>query len=151
MLHGAILSEVELALLRQITDAVHVHCAVVGLAHPPLRPIFEPGRLTVQPTMWGFAGQQFALLSADTRSLSCLGSLGARIAAQPVESLGRLQSPPDRCRDLWPAKKKSALRRWKMFQGLWHSAASTATERRVALPRMYSHQSELNPLKEHER
>ena len=91
MLHGAILSEVELLLLRQITDvvrlgrvrridsermvlddgevetpkdAVHVHCAVAGLAHPPLRPIFEPGRLTVQPTMWGFASQQFALLGA---------------------------------------------------------------------------------------
>ena len=57
MLHGAILSEVELALLRQIADVVHVHCAAVGLAHPPLRPIFEPGRLTVQPTMWGFASQ----------------------------------------------------------------------------------------------
>ena len=91
MLHGAILSEVELLLLRQITDvvrlgrvrridsermvlddgevetpkdAVHVHCAAAGLAHPPLRPIFEPGRLTVQPTMWGFASQQFALLGA---------------------------------------------------------------------------------------
>ena len=89
MLHGAILSEVELALLRQITDvvrlgrvrrigrgsmlldqgevatppdAVHVHCAAVGLAYPPLRPIFEADRLTVQPTMWGFVSLQFALL-----------------------------------------------------------------------------------------
>jgi hypothetical protein len=89
MLHGAILSEVELALLRQITDvvrlgrvrrigrdrmllddgevetskdAVHIHCAAAGLARPPLRPIFEAGRLTVQPTMWGFASHQFALL-----------------------------------------------------------------------------------------
>jgi hypothetical protein len=89
MLHGAILSEVELALLRKITnvvrlgrvrrigrdrmllddgevetskDAVHVHCAATGLARPPLRPIFEAGRLTVQPTMWGFASHQFALL-----------------------------------------------------------------------------------------
>lgn len=91
MLHGAILSEVELAMLRQVTDvvrlgrvvrigpcrtvleggevetpqdAVHVNCAAVGLAHPPLRPIFEPGRLTVQPTAWGFASHQFALLGA---------------------------------------------------------------------------------------
>lgn len=89
MLHGAILSEVELALLRQITDvvrlgrvrrigrgsmlldqgevatpadAVYIHCAAVGLAYPPLRPIFEAGRLTVQPIVWGFASQQFALL-----------------------------------------------------------------------------------------
>ena len=89
MVSGAILSEVELALLRQITDvvrlgrvrrigqgrmmlddgeietprdAVHVHCAAAGLARPPLRPIFEAGRLTVQPTMWGFASYQFALL-----------------------------------------------------------------------------------------
>ena len=91
MFHGAILSEVELALLRQVTDvvrmgrvsrigahrtvledgeietphdAVHINCAAVGLAHPPLRPIFEPGRLTVQPTVWGFASHQFALLGA---------------------------------------------------------------------------------------
>ena len=91
MLHGAIMSEVELALLRQITDvvrlgrvrrigrermvldngevetpkdAVHVHCAAAGLARPPLRAIFEPGRLTVQPTVWGFASHQFALLGA---------------------------------------------------------------------------------------
>ncbi len=89
MLHGAILSEVEVALLRQITDvvrlgrvrrlgrgsmlldqgevtmpedAVYIHCAAAGLARPPLRPIFEAGRLTVQPIMWGFACQQFALL-----------------------------------------------------------------------------------------
>jgi len=89
MLHGAILSEAELALLRQITDvvrlgrvqrigrgsmvlddgevatpadAVHIHCAARGLAQRPLRPIFEPGRLTVQPIMWGFASHQFALL-----------------------------------------------------------------------------------------
>lgn len=89
MVSGAILSEVELALLRQITDvvrlgrvrrigqgrmllddgeietprdAVHVHCAAAGLARPPLRPIFEASRLTVQPTMWGFASYQFALL-----------------------------------------------------------------------------------------
>lgn len=91
MFHGAIVSEAELALLAQITDvvrlgrvrairrgrmvldegevetppgAVYIHCAAAGLAHPPLRPIFEAGRLTVQPTVWGFASHQFALLGA---------------------------------------------------------------------------------------
>ena len=89
MMRGAILSELELGLLRQITnvirlghvrsisrsqmvldqgrvamteDAIYVHCAAAGLARPPVRPIFEPGRLTVQPVMWGFACHQFALL-----------------------------------------------------------------------------------------
>lgn len=89
MSHGAIVSEAELALLRQIEDvvrlgrvrrigrgrmvldggdietprdAVHVHCAAAGLAFRPPRPIFEAGRLTVQPTGWGFASYQFALL-----------------------------------------------------------------------------------------
>lgn len=89
MMRGAILSEVELALLRQIKDvvrlgrvrrigrgsvlleqgevampedAVYIHCAAAGLARPPLRPIFESNRLTVQPVMWGFACQQFAML-----------------------------------------------------------------------------------------
>lgn len=97
MVRGAILSEVELALLRQITDvvrlgrvrrigqgrmvlddgeietprdAVYVHCAAAGLARPPLRPIFEAGRLTVQPTMWGFASYQFALLGVVEALLS---------------------------------------------------------------------------------
>ena len=32
---------------------VHVHCASRGLPRPPLRPIFEPGRVTVQPFMVG--------------------------------------------------------------------------------------------------
>ena len=89
MMNGAILSEAELALLRQITnvvrlghlrrvergnmvleqgkattleDAVVVHCAAAGLARPPQRPIFEAGRLTVQPIMWGFACFQFVQL-----------------------------------------------------------------------------------------
>jgi hypothetical protein len=89
MMHGGILSEAEVALLRQIEDvvrlgrvrrigrgsmvldggevatppdAVYVHCAAAGLARRPLRPIFEPGRLTVQPIMWGFASHQMALL-----------------------------------------------------------------------------------------
>jgi hypothetical protein len=89
MCHGAIVSEAELAQLRRIddvvrlgrvrrierdrivldqgsvptdADTVHVHCAARGLAHPAPRPIFEPGRLTVQPVFWGFASYQFALL-----------------------------------------------------------------------------------------
>ena len=96
MMHGAILSEVELALLRQITnvirlgrvrsirrgamvldqgevempdDAIYVHCAAAGLARPPLRPIFEAGRLTMQPTMWGFACQQFALVGVTEATI----------------------------------------------------------------------------------
>jgi hypothetical protein len=89
MFRGALVSERELALLRQVEDVVrlghvrriarreivlddgrvptsedtvHLHCAAFGLAEPPLRPIFEPGRITVQPTVWGFACQQFAML-----------------------------------------------------------------------------------------
>jgi hypothetical protein len=89
MAHGAIVSEAELALLRQIQDvvrlgrvrriqhgrlvldggmvstrpgAVHVHCAAQGLRRRPPRPIYEPGRITVQPTTWGFACFQFELL-----------------------------------------------------------------------------------------
>ena len=89
MLHGAIVSEAELALLRTVervvrlshvrrigaseieldggripTDArtVHVHCAARGLARPPLRPIFEPDRITIQPVLWGFACYQFAMI-----------------------------------------------------------------------------------------
>jgi len=89
MLHGAVISEAELALLRRIEDVVrlgrvrrierdeivldegrvptseatvHVHCASRGLPRPPLRPIFEPGRVTVQPFVWGFACYQFAML-----------------------------------------------------------------------------------------
>jgi hypothetical protein len=89
MLHGAILSDAELQLLRQIGDVVrlghvlrierdeivlergrvptdgrtvHVHCAARGLARRPLRPIFEPGRVTIQPFNWGFVCHQFAML-----------------------------------------------------------------------------------------
>lgn len=91
MCHGAIVSETELGLLRQIKDVVrlgrvrrverdrivldegtvptdentvHVHCAARGLARPKLRPIFEADRVTVQPCFWGFASYQFALLGA---------------------------------------------------------------------------------------
>ena len=89
MFRGAVLSEAELALLRQIEDVVrlgrvrrierdeivlehgrvptsgrtvHVHCAASGLSRPPLRPIFEPGRVTIQPFRWGFVSFQFSLL-----------------------------------------------------------------------------------------
>jgi hypothetical protein len=86
---GALISEAELALMRRIENvvrlgyvrrierdeimlddgrvptsagSVHVHCASRGLSRPPLRPIFEPGRVTVQPIMLGFACFQFAML-----------------------------------------------------------------------------------------
>jgi hypothetical protein len=89
MFRGAVISEAELALLRRIEDVVrlghvrriereaivldegsvptsqatvHVHCASRGLRRPPLRPIFESGRVTVQPFLWGFACYQFAML-----------------------------------------------------------------------------------------
>jgi hypothetical protein len=41
---------------------VHVHCAARGLGRPPVRPIFEPGRVTIQPFLWGFACYQFATI-----------------------------------------------------------------------------------------
>jgi hypothetical protein len=86
---GAVISEAELGLLRRIEDVVrlghvrrierdrivldngrvptsaatlHVHCAAAGLARPALRPIFEPGRVTVQPFLLGWACYQFAML-----------------------------------------------------------------------------------------
>jgi hypothetical protein len=89
MFRGAILSEPELRLLRQIEDVVrmgrvrrierdaivldegrvptdertvHVHCAARALARPPRRPIFEPGRVTVQVFSFGFVSYQFAML-----------------------------------------------------------------------------------------
>jgi hypothetical protein len=89
MFRGAVISESELDLLRSIEDVVrmghvksiqrdeivldrgrvptdertvHVHCAAKGLAIRPRRPIFEPGRVTIQPLFWGFVCYQFALL-----------------------------------------------------------------------------------------
>ena len=89
MFRGAVISEAELDQLRRIENIVrlghvrrieraaivldggrvptspatlHVHCASRGLARPPLRPIFEPGRVTVQPFMLSFACYQFAML-----------------------------------------------------------------------------------------
>lgn len=97
MARGAILSEGELALLRQIGDVVrrghvrriehdrivcdggsvptrpgtlHVHCAAVGLARPPLRPIFEADRVTLQPLFWGFACYPAALLGVIEATLA---------------------------------------------------------------------------------
>jgi hypothetical protein len=89
MFRGAVINEAELELLRRIEDVirlghvrrierdeialdegrvptsegtVHVHCASQGLSQRPLRPIFEPGRVTVQPFLWGFSCFQFAML-----------------------------------------------------------------------------------------
>lgn len=89
MCHGAVISEVELGLLRKIKDVVRlgrvrciernrmvldrgvvpthtntlfVHCAAAGLARPSPRPIFEANRVTIQPVFWSFACFQFALL-----------------------------------------------------------------------------------------
>lgn len=96
MCRGAMISEAELALLRQIGDVVrrghvrriererivfddgsvptrpgtlHVHCAAVGLARPPLRPIFEADRVTIQPLFWGFACYPAALLGVIEATL----------------------------------------------------------------------------------
>jgi hypothetical protein len=89
MFRGAVVSETELRLLARIEDvvrlghvrkierdrivlaegsvpiderAVSVHCAARGLARPPRRPIFEAGRVTIQPFLWSFACYQFAML-----------------------------------------------------------------------------------------
>ncbi len=96
MFRGAVISDAELGLLRRIEDVVrlghvrrierdaivldegsvpttagtlHVHCAARGLARPPLRPIFEPGRVTVQPFRWGFPCFQFAMLGVVEATL----------------------------------------------------------------------------------
>jgi putative NAD(P)-binding protein len=88
MLRGAILSEGEVRQLRRIEDVVrlghvrriepdaiildegqvptdagtvHVHCAARALARPPLRPIFEERRVTLQGIGWGFACYQAAV------------------------------------------------------------------------------------------
>lgn len=93
MFRGAVISEVELGLLRQIEDVVrlghvrsierdeivldegrvptnegtvHVHCASRGLPRPPLRPIFEPGRVTVKRFGAAAASNLMKLLRAST-------------------------------------------------------------------------------------
>jgi hypothetical protein len=89
MCRGANIGEAELELVRQIEHVIrlghvqsigldtitldqgqvatnartlHIHCASRGLRRRPLRPMFEPGRITVQPYMAGFACFQFATL-----------------------------------------------------------------------------------------
>lgn len=89
MFHGAIVSDAEVAQLRRIEDVVrlgrvraigrdridldegsiattpgtlHVHCTASGFARPPLRSIFEPGRITIQPMFWGTVSMQYALI-----------------------------------------------------------------------------------------
>jgi hypothetical protein len=89
MFRGAVVSEGELALLRRIedvvrlgrvrrierdqivledgsvpttTDTLHIHCAAGALPRRPLRPIFEPGLLTMQPFAWSFACYLFGTL-----------------------------------------------------------------------------------------
>jgi hypothetical protein len=96
MFRGAIVSEAELRLVRQIDDVVrmghvrrierdaivldegrvpteqrtvHVHCAARGLARPPRRPIFERERVTIQPFFWSFACYQFAMLGVVEATL----------------------------------------------------------------------------------
>ncbi|MEM8905330.1 MAG: NAD(P)-binding protein [Actinomycetota bacterium] len=53
------LTEGELSVDR---GAVHVDCTAPGLATPPARPIFEPGRVTIQFTTMGVAPWSAALL-----------------------------------------------------------------------------------------
>ncbi|WP_118184428.1 NAD(P)-binding protein [Paraburkholderia phosphatilytica] len=91
MFRGAVISETEVDLLRQIEDVVrlghvvrierdeivldegrvptndatvHIHCASRGLMRRPVRPIFEARQITVQPFLWGFVCYQFAMLGA---------------------------------------------------------------------------------------
>ena len=40
--------------VRVADDAVVVHCAADGLKNPPLVPVWQPGRITVQPVRAGF-------------------------------------------------------------------------------------------------
>jgi hypothetical protein len=96
MFRGAIMSASELQLVRQIEDVVrmghvrgierdriildqgqvptdertvHVHCAARGLARRPRRPIFESGRVTIQPFLYGFVCHQFAALGVIEAAL----------------------------------------------------------------------------------
>jgi hypothetical protein len=89
MIHGAVVSEAEVDLLRSIEDVVrlghvrrierdaivldegriptsprslHVHCAARGLSRRAPRPIFEPGRVTNQTFFWSFACYPAAML-----------------------------------------------------------------------------------------
>lgn len=100
MSRGAMLSEAELALLRQIGDVVrrghvrrierdrivfdqgsvpttrgtvHVHCAAVGLARPPVRPVFEADRITLQPLFWSLACFPAALRGVAEATIDDVG------------------------------------------------------------------------------
>ena len=95
--HGAIVSETELALLRQIkdvvrlghvrrierqrmlldqgevpvaADTVYVHCASAGVGRPMPRPIFEADRVIVQPLFWSFVSFPFAMLGVVEATLA---------------------------------------------------------------------------------
>lgn len=88
MFRAAIVSEREVAMLRSIENVVrlgrvrrietervvldegeipstagtvHVHCAAAALPRRPVRPVFEPGRITIQMMRWGFSPMQAAL------------------------------------------------------------------------------------------
>lgn len=150
MMRGAILSEAELDMLRRIGDVVrlghvrrierdrvvldegsvhadentlYLHCAAEGLASPPLRPIFEDGRVTVQPCFWGFASFQFALLGV-------------------VEAL--LESTQEKNRLCPPIRYWSAPRDYLSS----YLASLEAGQARVAYPAIanWARQTRLNPL-----
>lgn len=152
MSHGAIVSEAELALLRQITDVirlghvrrverdrmvldhgevstdpdtVYVHCAAAGVGRPMPRPIFEAERITVQPLFWSFACFPFAIQ----------GVVEATIASD--EEKNRL-CPPIRYWDT-PADYLSTY-----LATLSHSRA------RAAYPELnaWANESRLNPLRD---
>jgi len=100
MFRGAVVSEAELRLLREIEDVVrlgrvrrierneivldegrvptsdrtlHIHCASGGLSRRPPRPIFEPERITIQPFQWGSVSYQFAALGVIEATLESDG------------------------------------------------------------------------------
>lgn len=117
MVRGGIISERELELARSVTDvvrlgrvrrlerdaaileggrvpcepgAVYVHCAASAFARPPIRPIFEPGRISVQPMLWAFACYQFTLIGVAEAELANDDERNA--ACRPIPYW---DSPPD--------------------------------------------------------
>jgi hypothetical protein len=152
MFRGALVSEAELGLLRRIENVVrlghvrrierdrivldegcvptgdttlHVHCAAAGLARPALRPIFEPGRVTVQPHLLAFACYQFAML----------GVVEATVDSD--EEKNRLCPP---------------IHHWDTITDYWSSFLATLanTQARAAHPALksWAQTSRLNPLSE---
>jgi hypothetical protein len=96
MFKGAIISQAELELLRQVKDVIrlghvkaitateivldegkigtsaktlHVHCASRALATPPRIPIFQPDVITLQPFAWSFICYQHATVGRIEASL----------------------------------------------------------------------------------